>query len=588
MEKRWVQKDIENNIYIDELSKALDIDEVLSSLLVQRGVRTFDEAKAFFRPQLSDLYDPFRMKDMDKAVDRVESAIRNNEKILVYGDYDVDGTTSVALVYTFLKDIYPNVGFYIPDRYSEGYGISYKGIDYAKTENFSLIIALDCGIKAIDTIDYANERNIDFVICDHHYPDDKIPNAVAVLDPKREDCDYPFDGLSGCGVGFKLIQAYAKHKKIPFDDIVEYLDLVAVSIASDIVPIVDENRILAYYGLIQLNTRPRVGLKSIINISGLKNKKISIEDIVFKLGPRINATGRIDSADKAVELLIAKKVNAANSIAKKIDYTNNARKNIDRNITQEAIAMHEKELCLNNKKSIVLYNKDWHKGVVGIVASRLIETFYRPTIILTSSNDMATGSARSVIGFDIYQAIEACSDLLENFGGHMYAAGLTMKIENIPVFIKRFEEIVSANILDEQLIPQVEIDAEINLNQITPKFNRILKQFQPFGPGNMAPVFLTKNVVDNGDGRIVGLKKEHLKLSLIQEKDPFNSFPAIAFQCADYYKKIIGGNTINICYCINENLFRGDLTLQLNIKDIKFNDNKNPEYKNTEEITEKN
>ena len=574
MEKRWVQKDIENNIYIDELSKALDIDEVLSSLLVQRGVRTFDEAKAFFRPQLSNLYDPFRMKDMDKAVERVESAIRKNEKILVYGDYDVDGTTAVALVYTFIKDIYPNVGFYIPDRYSEGYGISYKGIDYAKTENFSLIIALDCGIKAIDTIDYANERNIDFVICDHHYPDEKIPNAVAVLDPKRVDCEYPFDGLSGCGVGFKLIQAYAQYKNIPFDNIVEYLDLVVVSIASDIVPIVDENRILAYYGLIQLNNRPRVGLKSIINISGLKNKKISIEDIVFKLGPRINATGRIDSADKAVELLIAKKVNAANSIAKKIDYTNNARKNIDRSITQEAIAMHEKELCLKSKKSIVLYNKNWHKGVVGIVASRLIETFYRPTIILTSSNNMATGSARSVIGFDIYQAIEACSDLLENFGGHMYAAGLTMKIENIPAFIERFEEIVSKNILDEQLVPQVEIDAEIDLNQIKPKFNRILKQFQPFGPGNMSPVFLTRNVVDNGDGRIVGLKKEHLKLSLIQEKDPFNSFPAIAFQCADYYKKIKGGNTLDVCYCINENLFRGDVTLQLNIKDIKFINNK--------------
>ncbi|MDA3780835.1 MAG: single-stranded-DNA-specific exonuclease RecJ [Bacteroidales bacterium] len=573
MKKRWVQKDVENNDAIEELSKSLNIDKVLSCLLVNRDVKTFEEAKAFFRPQLSNLHDPFLMKDMPEAVERIDSAIKNNEKILVYGDYDVDGTTSVALVYNFLKNIYSNIGYYIPDRYSEGYGISYKGIDFAKEENYSLIIALDCGIKANNTVNYANTLNVDFVICDHHYPNDEIPNAVAVLDPKRIDCDYPFDGLSGCGVGFKLIQAYAKYKNIPFDDIIEYLDLVSVSIASDIVPIIDENRILAHYGLIQLNKHPRVGLKSIINISGLKNKKITIEDIVFKLGPRINATGRIESADKAVELLISQKENTANSIAKKIDYTNNTRKNIDRSITQEAIKMVDNEFDLSKKKSIVVYHKEWHKGVVGIVASRLIESYYRPTIVLTSANGMVTGSARSVLGFDIYQAIEACNDLLENFGGHMYAAGLTMKIENISAFIKRFEEIVRERISDEQLIPQVEIEAEINFNQITSKFNRILKQFQPFGPGNMAPVFITNNVVDNGEGRIVGLRKEHLKLSLIQEDEPFKSFQAIAFQYARHYKNIQKGNAFDVCYCITENIFRGNVTLQLNIKDLRFREN---------------
>ncbi|MEA3316442.1 MAG: single-stranded-DNA-specific exonuclease RecJ [Bacteroidota bacterium] len=575
MKKRWELKDEGDVKAIENLSESLGIDKLLASLLVQRDVKTYDEAKYFFRPQLDNLYDPFIMKDMNKAVDRILLAIENDEKILVYGDYDVDGTTSVALVYTFLKSIYPKMGFYIPDRYEEGYGISYKGIDFAKSEDYSLIIALDCGIKAVEPIAYANTLAVDFVICDHHYPGKELPNAVAVLDPKRLDCDYPFDGLSGCGVGFKLIQAIAKVKNIPFENLIEYLDLVSVSIASDIVPIIDENRILAHYGLIQLNKHPRVGLKAIINISGLKNKKITIEDIVFKLGPRINATGRLESANKAVELLVSQKVSEAKSIATKIDYTNNTRKNIDRSITQEAIKMVDNHFDLSKKKSIVVYNKDWHKGVVGIVASRLIESYYRPAIVLTSANGLATGSARSVLGFDVYQAIEACSDLLENFGGHMYAAGLTMKIENIPSFIERFEKIVTENIKDEQLVPQVEIDAEINLNQVTSKFNRILKQFQPFGPGNMAPIFLSRNVSDNGDGRIVGVQKEHLKLALIQETDPFKSIPAIAFGYAHCYNKIKKGNTIDVCYCVSENVFRGNVSLQLNVKDIQFVDNKN-------------
>ncbi|MEA2106898.1 MAG: single-stranded-DNA-specific exonuclease RecJ [Bacteroidota bacterium] len=569
MEKRWVLKPQGNEKDVQKLAKELNIEPVLANLLVQRGVKTFEQSKAFFRPSLDNLYDPFLMKDMDLAIERIEKAIHNNENILIYGDYDVDGTTSVALVYTFLKEFYPNVGYYVPDRYGEGYGVSLQGIQNAQENKFSLIIALDCGIKANEKVDYAKKHGIDFIICDHHYPGKELPNAAAVLDSKRSDCNYPFKELSGCGVGFKLIQAYARTNNIPFEKIIPYLDLVVVSIASDIVPIVDENRILAYYGLIQLNEKPRQGLKSIISLAGLSGKTINIDDIVFKIGPRINAAGRMESADKAVELLLSKNSAKAKTAANSVNFFNDARKNIDRHITQEALRILAKEQEMGERKSTVLYNSDWHKGVVGIVASRLIETYYRPTVILTASNGLATGSARSVAGFDVYQAIEACSDLLENFGGHMYAAGLTLQIDKIDEFRNRFEKVVSEKITEEQLIPQVEIDAELRLSDITPKFYRILKQFQPFGPENMAPVFVTRDVADNGEGRIVGVSKEHLKLSIIQEEDPFKNFAAIAFQQANLYEYIHSGDFFDICYSVDENCFRGITSLQLNIKDMK-------------------
>jgi len=569
MEKRWVLKQQGSPEENEKLAKELNIEPLLANLLVQRGVKTFEQAKAFFRPQLDDLHDPFLMKDMDKAIKRIDKAIQNKENILVYGDYDVDGTTSVALVYSFFKDIYDSIGYYVPDRYSEGYGISLQGIQHAQENGYSLVIALDCGIKANEKIAHAKENGIDFIICDHHFPGDELPNAEAVLDPKRGDCPYPFKDLSGCGVGFKLIQAYAKSNNVEFEKLIPFLDLVVVSIASDIVSITDENRILSHYGLIQLNKAPREGLKSIINLSGLADKEIAVEDIVFKIGPRINAAGRMESAHKAVELLLAVNVRKAKVAANSVNFFNDARKNIDRNITQDALRILSQEEGKAEKKATVLYNSKWHKGVVGIVASRLIETYYRPTVVLTASNGLATGSARSVVGFDIYQAIESCSDLLENFGGHMYAAGLTLKIDNVPEFTKRFEKVVSENIKDDQLIPQVDIDSRLKLKDITPKFYKILKQFQPFGPGNMAPVFVTKNVADNGEGRIVGLSKEHLKLSLVQEDEPFKSYPAIAFQQANLYEYIHSGDYFDICYSIDENSFRGITTLQLNIKDIQ-------------------
>lgn len=571
MEKRWVLKQQGRKDDVEKLAQELNIEPVLANLLVQRGVKTFDDARKFFRPDLGDLYDPFLMKDMDLAVQRIEKAVKSNENILIYGDYDVDGTTSVALVYSFLKTFYNNIDFYVPDRYSEGYGISLQGINFAIEKDFKLIIALDCGIKANEKVEFARQNGVDFIICDHHYPGLEIPNAVAVLDPKRPDCHYPFKELSGCGVGFKLIQAYSKVNNIPFESLTSFLDLVVVSIASDIVPIIDENRILAHFGLIQINKDPREGLKSIIQISGLTGKNIAIEDIVFKIGPRINAAGRMESAHKAVELLLAVTAAKAKTSASSVDFFNDARKNIDRSITQDALRILSSETKDKNQKSTVLYNSKWHKGVVGIVASRLIETYYRPTVVLTASNGLATGSARSVTGYDIYQAIEKCSDLLENFGGHMYAAGLTMKIDNVSKFKERFEQIVSETILDEQLVPQVEIDAELKLSEITPKFFRILRQFQPFGPENMAPVFLTENVSDNGEARIVGPSKEHLKLGIIHEEEPFKAYPAIAFQLADNFEYIKSGESFDICYSVEENNFREKAIIQLNLKDIKVN-----------------
>ena len=569
MERHWIIKKKGKAKDIKQLSEALNVDNVIANLLVQRGIKSYDEAKAYFRPQISSLHDPFLMKDMKLAVERLETAIRNNENILIYGDYDVDGTTSVAMVYSFLWKRYQNLDYYIPDRFSEGYGISYKGIDFAHENNYSLIIALDCGIKAVDKIDYAKDKNIDFIICDHHKPGKKIPKAAAVLDPKQSKCKYPFKELSGCGVGFKLLHAYSQNNDITFEELATYLDLVAVSIASDIVPIVGENRVLAYHGLKQLNTNPRTGLRAIIKIAGIEGKEIVINDLVFKIGPRINAAGRIESGIKAVDLLSTDDEKIALEIGEKINSYNINRKDIDESITQEALKIISEDEALKNKKTTVLYNPGWHKGVIGIVASRLIRNYYRPTIILTESNGLATGSARSVSEFDVYKAISECSDLLENFGGHTYAAGVTLKIENVPAFQEKFEKVVSKTIKPEQLIPKINVDAKITLKDINPKFCRILKQFQPFGPENMKHVFVTENVADYGYGRIVGRTNEHLKLDLI-EKDKSNVYySAIAFQQAQHFDSIKDKLPFNVCYSIEENVYNGKTSLQLKIKDIK-------------------
>ncbi|MEA3445489.1 MAG: single-stranded-DNA-specific exonuclease RecJ [Bacteroidota bacterium] len=570
MEKNWKIKP-EGNVHdIEHLARTLNIDHVLAKMLVQRGIKTYAEAETFFRPELTDLLDPFLMKDMDKAVARIKKAFDNNEKILVYGDYDVDGTTSVALVYSFFKEDYPHLGYYIPDRYSQGYGISIQGIDYALNNNYGLIIALDCGIKAVDKIAYAKEKGIDFIICDHHTPDKKIPNAVAVLDPKRNDCPYPFKHLSGCGVGFKLLQGYAQEYDIPFYRLESYLDLVCVSIASDIVPITGENRVLAHFGLLQLNGNPSDGLKATIEVSNLRKKDITISDIVFKIGPRINAAGRMESGRKAVDLLISGSNEIAQEVIMEVNSFNDARKDLDRNITLEALQIIDLSEELKSKKTTVLYREYWHKGVIGIVASRLIETYYRPTVIMTESNGFATGSARTVEGFDLYSAVEACSDLLENFGGHTYAAGLTMKIENVPEFERRFEEFVAKNITEDQLVPQINIDTLIKLSDITPKFYRILKQFAPFGPDNMSPVFVTRNVIDWGTGKMVGKNEEHLKLDLMQGDNSHLVLPAIAFNQSEHFLIVKQRIPFHVCYTLIENEFRGKINLQMMVQDIKM------------------
>ncbi len=568
MNKYWKIKEKGLRSDIEKLVYDLNISQVLANLLVQRDISSMEAAEEFFRPQLENLYDPFLMKDMDIAIDRLVEAIKTGEHILIYGDYDVDGTTSVALTYSFLRNIYENIDYYIPDRYSEGYGISTNGIDYASQNNITLIIALDCGIKAVEKIDYAKSKGIDFIICDHHTPGDKLPEAQAVLDPKRFDCPYPFKELSGCGVGFKLLQAFSIRHNLPFENLINYIDLVAVSIASDIVLITGENRILTYYGLKKLEENPCIGLKAIKCVAGIDDRPVTVEDIVFRIGPRINAAGRMESGKQAVDLLISDNPEEAFVLCEKINTHNQTRRNIDKNITEEAI----KELKKFSKQfeySNVLYNPEWHKGVVGIVASRLIESYYKPTIILTESNGFATGSARSVDGFDLYEAINECSDLLESFGGHMYAAGLTLKKENVQKLRERFDEVVRDRITPEQLVPQIDIDAELNFYDITPKFYRILKQFEPFGPGNMNPVFFAENVADNGQGRRVGAGGDHLKLNLIQEENPFDDIPAIAFGQGNKFKRITGGNTFDIAYTITENHFRGETTIQLNIKDIK-------------------
>ncbi len=569
MEKRWVFKDPGDPAQVSALAREINVTDTIASLLFQRGVTTFDEAKRFFRPSLSDLYDPFLMKDMDMAVNRIDQAIRRGESVLFYGDYDVDGTTAVALMYSFFRKRYSKIGYYIPDRYNEGYGVSYKGIDFAFENGYSLIVALDCGIKAVEKVSYATQRHIDFIICDHHLPGERIPDAVAVLDPKRADCNYPFKELSGCGVGFKLLQGYCRKNGIPEDDLYQHIDLVAVSIASDIVPIVDENRVLAYFGLEKLNNNPSRGLKSIIRIAGIDNQKIAIDDIVFRIGPRINAAGRMESGKTAVDLLCATDDSVAFEVGAVIDSCNNDRKNVDRNITHEALRMIASDTRLQHSFSTVLFNPTWHKGVVGIVASRLIETYYRPTVVLTQSGDLATGSARSVQGYDLYQAIEACSDLLENFGGHMYAAGLTMKVDRVEEFRRRFEEHVSRTITPEMLTPQIDIDARIRLDDITDRFFSLIKQFQPFGPGNMSPVFVAENVRDNGEGRLVGTDKEHLKLTLVQDGSNAK-FNAIAFQMAEHYRPIHNGQPFDVCFSLYENVFRGVATVQFRVKDIKL------------------
>lgn len=570
MTHKWIIKTLdEQQIEIkNTLAAALNISPILAQLLVQRGICTFEDARNFFRPDFANLHDPFLMADMDKAVDRLTDAVQDNEKILVYGDYDVDGTTSVSLVYKFIKKFYSNVDFYIPDRYNEGYGISIQGIDFAYKNGIKLVIALDCGIKAVEKIGYANELGIDFIICDHHTPDIELPKAVAVLDPKRPDCPYPYKHLSGCGVGFKLLQAFSQKNNIAFSDLIPLLDLVALSIASDIVPITGENRILAFYGLKQINNNPSIGVKSILNVCGLADKEITISDIVFKVGPRINASGRMKLASEAVELMVSSDVNFAREKSGTINEYNNDRKDLDKNITDEAIKLIASNAAFLNRKSIVVYKPDWHKGVIGIVASRLSEEFYKPSIVLTKSNGLASGSARSVPGFDIYNAIDSCRDLLENFGGHRYAAGLSMKEENVTAFTERFEKYVAETITEEQTSPQIDIDAQIAFKDITPKFFSVLKQFGPFGPGNMKPVFSTSKVMDYGSSRLVGKDQEHLKMELVDSSSE-NVMNGIAFGMYEFNDHLKSLNPLDICYTLEENTFNGNTNIQLMIRDIK-------------------
>lgn len=553
---------------IESLRTSLGVDNIIATLLLQRGITNFEEAKAFFRPALEQLHSPFLMKGMGKAVERIITALEHKQRIMVYGDYDVDGTTAVALVFQFLSKLTQTIEYYIPDRYSEGYGISFKGIDVAHENKVDLIIALDCGIRSVDKVVYAAQKGIDFIICDHHLPGPTIPAAVAVLDPKQEDCGYPFKELSGCGIGFKVCQALCERLEIPPLEVYQYLDLLAVSIGADIVPIVGENRILAFFGLEKINSNPGVGIRSILQYNKIK-RKLNITDVVFIIAPRINAAGRIEHGSNAVKLLISPDELSAESYNQIIHYNNIERKNLDSTITREALELIRSDKQLLQAKSTVVFSESWHKGVVGIVASRLIEKYYRPTIVLTESNGMATGSARSVKDFDVHEAIHACSDLLEQFGGHKYAAGLTMKLENVDAFRTKFEEVVSSTITDEMLIPRQEIDLEIKLEDITPKLLRILNQLGPFGPGNMQPVFVTKGVVERGQARIVG--ENHLKLDVMEHPKAEFYFPAIFFKGGEILPEIQSGKPFDIAYYIEENEFNGNITLQLNVKDIRVN-----------------
>jgi single-stranded-DNA-specific exonuclease len=565
MNKRWAIRNTANDAEVSALAAELSIDAILSKLLIDREIKTFEDARHFFRPDERHLHDPFLMADMEKAILRIEKAIAEGEKILIYGDYDVDGTTAVSVVYSFFSKFHTRMEYYIPDRYKEGYGISTASIDYAAENNFTLIIALDCGIKSVDKIAYANSKSIDYIICDHHLPGAELPAAIAVLDPKRDDCTYPYKELSGCGIGFKLIQAYAQKNDIPFEQVSCYYDLAAISIACDIVHITGENRILAYLGLQKINNNPCLGVKTLMEVAG-KTVNYTISDVVFLLGPRINAAGRIDDAKHAMELLIATNEEVAKEKSLLINVKNTERKGHDLSITDEALGMIDNDEVMINRKSTVVFNENWHKGVIGIVASRLTEKYYRPTIVLTRSNGHVAGSARSVLGYDLYEALCGCSDLLIQFGGHKYAAGLTMHPEMVDAFASRFEEVVSATIKPEQLIQQIQIDAELRLNQIESKFFRILNQFAPFGPENMAPVFLTKNVYVSGIPGLVG--GSHLKMTVIQEGSP--GFECIAFGHGEYMHQIKKDVPFDICYSIEENIWKERRTIQLNVKGIRF------------------
>ena len=578
--KKWILNPQGSDEKTLSLSRQLGVSAIISNLLVQRGVDTVEKTHRFFNPKLTELHSPFLMKDMDKAVERLEQAVKNNEKIMVYGDYDVDGTTAVSLIYVFVNYIlgHSNVQFYIPDRYDEGYGISKKAIDYAKNCDTKLFIVLDCGIKAVEEVAYAKSLGVDFIICDHHLADDILPDAVAVLDPKRPDCDYPFDELSGCGVGFKLAQGYAERNNIPFNKVATLLDFLVVSIAADIVSIVDENRILAYYGLRKLSSCPSLGLKAIIKTCDLQdNKNLSIDDIVFKIGPRINAAGRMannidagssSGGNNAVKLLISRTSEDAERYVKIVDNHNTNRKEVDRSITVEALKYVADTEDSDYKKCTVIYNPLWMKGVLGIVASRLIERHYKPTIVLTLSDGLISGSARSIKGFDIYQAVEHCADLLENFGGHTYAAGMTLKEENFVAFKDRFEKYVEDNITDNTLISHINVDCDIELSDVNSTLLRSLSKFHPFGPGNARPIFRSRKLYDAGQGRPVGRVGEHLKLDVIGE-DSGRSLPAIGFGLSHYVETTLSGHSFDMCYAITENSYRGDVKLQLRIKDIK-------------------
>lgn len=562
-QKRWILSDADADT-VAQLQQSLKIHPVICKLLAIRGIDTYDKAKAFFRPSLADLHDPFLMKDMDKAIERIEQAIASEEKIMIYGDYDVDGTTAVALVYSFFREFYNHLLYYIPNRYTEGYGISFDGMDFAFENQVKLIISLDCGIKANDKIAYAKEKGMDFIVCDHHLPGEELPDAVAILDPKRKDCTYPFDELSGCGIGFKLIQAFCIKNNIAIEKAYQQLDLVATSIASDLVQITGENRILAKFGMDKVNENPRAGFKALLNELKI-DKKLEISDLVFIIGPRINAAGRIAHGSEAVELLIENDLNIALEKTKKVQQNNNERKNLDKDITEEAFSMLESSVEYADRKSTVLFQSHWHKGVIGIVASRLIEKFHRPTIVLAASNGKAVGSGRSVPGFDLHDAIETCSEYLVQFGGHKYAAGLTIELDNIDAFSAAFEKIVSERITSEQLIPQIEIDAEIELEDINEKFYNIVEQMAPFGPGNMRPNFITREVYDTGFSKI--LKDNHLKLNIL--KDGQHPKNGIAFGMGDYFKMLESNETVDICYQLYANVWNNQTKIEFRLKDMK-------------------
>jgi len=550
-----------------ELAEKIGMSPILADLLIQRGIKTESAAKRFFRPMLNELIDPFLMNDMDVAVDRLNDAMGRKERIMVYGDYDVDGCTAVALVYKFLQQFYSNIEYYIPDRYEEGYGISRKALEYAAEQGVKLIIVLDCGIKAVEEIDYAKQLGIDFIICDHHVPDDELPCAVAILNPKREDSTYPFKHLCGCGVGFKFMQAFAKNNGIPFSRLIPLLEFCAVSIAADIVPVTGENRILAFHGLKQLNQNPSIGLKSIIEICGLTGRELTMSDIVFKIGPRINASGRMQNGTEAVDLLVERDFEKALTEAMHINEYNEQRKDVDKQMTEEANQIIAKLESQRHHASIVLYDENWKKGVVGIVASRMTELYFRPTVVLTRSGEYATGSARSVAGYDIYDAVKSCRDILENFGGHTYAVGLTLRIENIPEFRRRFQEYVNSHILPEQTEASLDIEEEIDFKDITKKLHNDLKRFAPHGPGNPKPIFCTRNVYDYGTSKVVGRQQEHIKLELVDSKSS-NVMNGIAFGQSESARYIKSKRSFDIAYTIEENVYKRN-EVQLQIEDIK-------------------